>query len=97
MRRQLYFLFLVFLLGGCFPVGRDFPTFPIRDIQPNVSTQTQIFAAFGEPVEKGLDTGFETWTYYHYVYTLGGVQNQKRLHVVFNKDGTVRNYSFSSN
>ncbi len=96
MGKKLYFLLLLLFLFGCVPVGRDFPTVPIKDIQANVTTKNQIFAAFGEPVERGLDTGDETWTYYHYVYTPGGVQTQKRLHVVFNKDGTVRSYSFSS-
>lgn len=89
-------LFLLLFLSGCIPVGRDFPTVPVKDIQPNVTTKPQIFAAFGEPVETGLDSGYETWTYYHYVYTAGGIQTQKRLNVVFNKDGTVRSYSFSS-
>jgi len=96
MGKKLSFLFVVFFLFGCVPIGRDFPTVPIKDIQANVTTQSQIFAAFGEPVERGYDTGDETWTYYHYVYTVGGVQTQKRLHVVFNRDGTVRNYSYST-
>ena len=96
MGKRLSSLFVVFFLIGCVPIGRDFPTVPIKDIQANVTTKNQIFAAFGEPVERGYDTGDETWTYYHYVYTVGGVQTQKRLHVVFNKDGTVRNYSYSS-
>ena len=96
MGKRLLFLFVAFFLFGCVPMGRDFPTVPIKDIQANVTTQSQIFAAFGEPVERGYDTGDETWTYYHYVYTVGGVQTQKRLHVVFNKDGTVRNYSYST-
>lgn len=96
MGKKLCFLFLLCFLFACVPVGRDFPTVPIRDIQSNVTTKNQIFAAFGEPVERGFDTGDETWTYYHYVYTPGGMQTQKRLHVVFNQDGTVRSYSFSS-
>ena len=96
MGKKLYFLFLLVFLFGCVPVGRDFPTVPIKEIQANVTTKNQIFASFGEPVERGFDTGNETWTYYHYVYTVGGIQTQKRLHIVFNQDGTVRSYSFSS-
>jgi hypothetical protein len=90
-------IFCAALASGCIPVGRDFPTVPIKEIQPNVTTQRQVFASFGEPIEKGLDSGYETWTYYRYVYTVGGVQTQRRLHVVFNKDGTVRSYAYSSN
>ncbi|MFQ5851755.1 MAG: outer membrane protein assembly factor BamE [Candidatus Binatia bacterium] len=93
MHRLLYLLFLLFFIWGC--VGRDFPTSPVKDIRPNVTTKQEIFAAFGEPAEKGLDTGYETWTYYR--YTLGQTIGQKRLHIIFNKDGTVRSYAFSSN
>lgn len=96
MAKALSFLFMILFLFGCVPMGRDFPTVPIKDIQANVTTKNQIFAAFGEPLESGYDTGDETWTYYHYVLTVGGVQTQKRLHVVFNKDGTVRSYSYST-
>lgn len=98
MLKRVGFLFLMFFLAGCVVTGRDFPTTPIKDIQPNVTTKSQIFSTFGEPVEKGLDTGLETWTY-HYttVGTGSGGVGQKRLYVVFNKDDTVRSYSFSSN
>ncbi len=95
MRSKFCYLFLFLFLWGCNPYGRDFPTSPIRDIQPNITTRAEIFRAFGEPVEKGVDTGYETWTYYQ--YPLLGGQGQKRLHIVFNKDRTVRSYSFSSN
>ncbi len=95
--RKIWCLFLALTLWGCVPAGRDFPTAPIREIQANVTTRSQIFGAFGEPVEQGVETGgYETWTYYYIVYTLGGVQTRKQLQVTFNKDGTVRSYSFTS-
>ncbi len=94
MRSKFCYLFLMLFLCGCAVMGRDFPTTPVKDIQPNVTTKVDIFKFFGEPVEKGLDTGNETWTYYQYI--LGTGLGQKRLHIVFNKDGTVRSYSFSS-
>ena len=94
MRSKFSYVFLSLLLWGCAVLGRDFPTAPVREIQPNVTTKTDIFKFFGEPVERGLDTGDETWTYYQ--YTVGSGAGQKRLHIVFNKDGTVRSYSFSS-
>ena len=84
-------------LAGCYPVGRDFPTFPIEELRPNVTTKSQVYGAFDEPIERGSDSGFETWTYYHYMWTVTGVQNQKRLHVTFNQNGTLRNYSYSAN
>ena len=88
----LFALVLGAFLWGC--VGREFPTASIKDIQPNVTTRDQVFATFGEPAEKGLDTGLETWTYYR--YTLGQMGG-KQLRVVFNRDGTVKSYSYSAN
>ena len=70
MRKRLHFLFVVFLLAGCIPAGRDFPTFPIEKLQPNVTTKDQVYADFGEPVERGSNGGYETWTYYYYYYVL---------------------------
>jgi hypothetical protein len=96
MGRKLWFLLFFLALLGCFPVGRDFSTFPVSDIRPNGTTKNQIFSSFGEPQERGLDNGSETWTYYYYVWTPAGLQNNKRLHITFNSDGTVRAYSFSS-
>lgn len=96
MRGKLAYLFLFLFLWGCMTVGRDFPATPIRDIQPNVTTQREIFGSFGEPYRKGLDTGYETWTYSFHSYELGQLRESKELYVVFNKDGTVRSYSFTA-
>jgi hypothetical protein len=43
-----------------------------------------------------LDSGHESWTYYYFLYSVLGPQRQKRLHVIFNRDGTLRDYSYSS-
>ena len=96
MRRQVFFLSILVFLAGCYPMGRDFPTVPIEELRPNVTTKSQVYGNFGEPAEKGLENGLETWTYYYYMLTLTGVQNQKRLHVSFNQNGTLRNYSYSA-
>ncbi len=97
MRKNLVFVILFLFLLGCIPVGRDFPTVPVKEIQANVTTKNQIFASFGEPIEQGVETGgYETWTYYHILYTVGGIQTRKQLQVTFNKDNTVRGYSFTT-
>jgi hypothetical protein len=96
MRGRLVLIVLLVILSACFPVGRDFATIPVEKLQPNVTTRDQVYAAFGEPVEKGLDSGNESWTYYYYLYSVVGPQRQKRLHVIFNRDGTVKDYSFSA-
>lgn len=96
MRGKLAGLLLVLFLWGCMIVGRDFPVTPIRTIQQNVTTQRDIFGYFGEPYRRGLDSGYESWTYSFHSYQLGQLQQSKELYVVFNKDGTVRSYSFTS-
>lgn len=98
MRNKSYYLFLFFLLylWGCMTVGRDFPTTPVVHIQQNATTQREIFSLFGEPYRKGIDSGHETWTYSYHTYELGQLKNSRELHVIFNKDGTVRSYAFTS-
>ena len=94
--RKIWYLFLALTLWGCVTYGRDFGTTPVKNIQPNVTTQKEIFSYFGEPVRKGLDSGNETWTYSYHTYQIGQLVDSKELYVVFNKDGTVRSYSFTS-
>jgi len=96
MGSKWVYLLLVLFLWGCMTVGRDFPATPIKNIQQNVTTQREIFGFFGEPYRRGLDTGYETWTYSFHSYELGQLRDSKELYVVFNKDGTVRSYSFTA-
>lgn len=96
MRSIFCYLFLCLFLWGCVSYGRDFATVPVRDIQTNVTTKSEIFGFFGEPVRRGLDSGYETWTYSYHNYELGQLRASKELHIVFNQNGTVRSYSFTS-
>jgi outer membrane protein assembly factor BamE (lipoprotein component of BamABCDE complex) len=95
MLRRLCLLSLVVFLSGCVTVGRDFPTFPMEKLQASVTTKDEVYAAFGEPIDRGTDTGYETWIYHYYVRSIFGRQDEKRLVVIFNRDGTLRHYSFS--
>ena len=94
MGKLLYILFLA--LSGCMALGRDFATTPVRNIQNNITTQNEVFAHFGEPARRGLENGFETWTYSYQYYQLAQLKDSKELHVVFNKDTTVLSYSFTA-
>jgi hypothetical protein len=94
MGKLLYILFLA--LCGCMALGRDFATTPVRNIQNNITTQKEVFANFGEPARRGLENGFETWTYSYQYYELAQLKDSKELHVVFNKDNTVLSYSFTA-
>ena len=96
MARSLRLLFLASLLSGCITLGRDFPSAPVRNITTNTTTQREIFASFGEPDKRGLENGYETWTYSYAYYELGQLREFKELYVAFENDNTVRSYSFNS-
>ncbi|HWP57429.1 MAG TPA: outer membrane protein assembly factor BamE [Candidatus Acidoferrales bacterium] len=83
-------------LSGCVTIGRDFSTAPVTSIKQNVTTQREIFSYFGEPYKKGWEDGYETWSYLYNYWELGQLRESKELTVVFNKDNTVRTYSFNS-
>ena len=87
---------LCLFISGCIYYGRNFATTPVKDIRNNVTTQREIFSNFGEPDRKGLENGLETWTYYYQYYELGQLRDSKELYIVFDKDSTVRSYSFTA-
>lgn len=91
-------LFAAVLCGsGCFTVGKNFSSAPVRKIEKGISTKADIRRLFGEPFRTGLDDGYESWTYVYNRWNLFSTTRSKDLYVVFNKDGTVRTYTFNSN
>ena len=94
MRKLLAVFFLA--IAGCMAVGRDFAAPPVRNIQNNVTTKDDIFTSFGEPVRRGLENGLESWTYSYQKYEFLQLRDFKELHLLFNKDNTVRSYSFTT-
>ncbi len=97
MWSKLGVLLLFLVLSGCVTVGRNFPTAPIASIQRNVTTQREIFNLFGEPFRKGVEGRYETWSYSYQYWEMGQLRQSQDFQVIFNQDGTVNNYSFSSN
>ena len=95
MRAVIGFLLILMFLTGCLYYGRDFVATPVKNIQNNVTNQRDIFNNFGEPYRKGLENGYETWTYSYNYWEFGQLRESRELYVVFNKDNTVRSYSFS--
>jgi len=96
MRRSIAVMMGWLVFSGCLYMGRDFVTTPVKSIENNVTTQREIFGYFGEPIRKGLENGYETWTYSYQYYELAQLRESKELNVVFNKDNTVRSYSFTA-
>ncbi len=95
MWKKLACVIFCLFVSGCIYMGRDFPSAPVKDIANDVTTQKEIFGYFGEPVRRGLENGYETWTYSYQYDELGQLRDFKELYVVFNKDNTVRSYSFT--
>jgi outer membrane protein assembly factor BamE (lipoprotein component of BamABCDE complex) len=85
------------LLLGCLGVGSNFPSAAVTKIEKGVSTKKEIRRMFGEPFRTGVDNNYESWTYVYNRWTPFGKARSKDLYVVFNKDGTVRAYTYNSN
>jgi len=91
-------LCLVLFGGGCFTVGRNFVSTPVKKIEKGVTTKDDIKKWFGDtPFREGLDDGYESWTYLYNRWSPFYQTRSKDLYVIFNKDGTVRSYTFNSN
>lgn len=95
--RALALALLLTAAAGCVTLGENFPSASTAKIEKGVSTKKQIRRAFGEPFRTGVDNGFESWTYVYNRWTPFGKTRSKDLYIVFNKDGTVRAYTFNSN
>ncbi len=96
MLKPVVSFMLALMLAGCLSQGRDFVTAPVKDIVQNVTTQNQIFNYFGEPYQRGLENGYETWTYFYNYWEFVQLKEARELTIAFNKDRTVRSYSFNS-
>ena len=85
------------LLAACFSVGSQFPSAPVGKIEKGVTTKKQVRRMFGEPFRTGVDAGYETWEYNYGRWQIWGTTKSKALMFIFNKDGTVRTYTYTSN
>jgi len=96
MGRLSFLLLGVFFLAGCALSGKNLTEAKVKDIQTSVTTREQILSSFGEPGRKGRDSGFETWRYSYRNLDAEGWVNRD-LYLIFNPDGTVQKYSYTSN
>jgi outer membrane protein assembly factor BamE (lipoprotein component of BamABCDE complex) len=94
--KNLCLLLALLSLSGCITVGKPFPVTHVPSIELNRTTQRDLLAVFGEPHRTGIDDGDVTWTYVHYRLRAFGDQETRDLYLRFNKDGTVKSYSFNS-
>jgi len=83
-------------------VGKNFNVSSVQNIEFNQTTKEDIRKSFGEPTKRGIDNGYETWTYLYEKLHRVSLRNlpklySKELYVVFRMDGTVLSYSYNTN
>jgi len=81
--------------AGCVTVGRDFPGEPVKKVVNGRTTRDEIRATFGEPYQKGIENGKESWTYYKVRYRGSAAIQSKEFYVVFDSRGVVESHSFT--
>ena len=94
-RMRAVFWACLFLIPAC-SVGRDFVFTRIAEIREGVTTKRDLLVRLGDPYQKGLDGGLESWRYF-YATKAGMRDRSKELYILFDKDGTVKSYTFSTN
>ena len=76
--------------------GPGFFRGPGQNHRADVTTQKEMLGYLGEPARKGLENGYETWTYSYQSCEFGQLRDFKELYGLFNRDNTVCNYFFNS-
>jgi len=98
----LTLLAVIFFVACTMQVGKNFDVSSVRNIEFNHTTKKDIRRSFGEPTKRGIDNGYETWTYLYEKLHRKSLLNlpklySKELYVVFRTDGTVLSYSYNTN
>jgi len=86
----------VFLLIGCGTVGKDFPSSKVSHIKEKVTTKSQVLEMFGLPYKEGTQDGYTTWTYQKDTWSAFGKDSSRDLVIMFDKDGVVNAYRYTS-
>lgn len=92
--RAVLFLSILFL-SSCFTTGSNFPS-RTEWIRKNATKKEDAKLVLGQPFAIGSSGGVNTWTYAFYKYQVFGKTFHKELKFYWNKDGSVKYYSFNS-
>jgi hypothetical protein len=82
-------------LGSCVTRGHNFSS-DTSWIASNSTTRKDVKNRLGEPFSVGKSTNGLSWTYGFYKHSLFGQSRNKELKFLWNNDGTVQTYNFSS-
>ena len=95
MLRNFIPLFFCLQMFGCVTRGKNF-TSDTAWLDANKPKTSQVQSIMGPPYKVGSSSGIKTWTYGYYKHQLFGESLTKELKLYWNKDLSLKSYSFSS-
>ena len=90
----IIFLGIIWILGGCGAVGKNFNASDIENIINGTTTQAEIRIMFGEPFKTGIQNSRPVWVYEYNHYHLINDNASKDLIVVFDPNGIVQSHQY---
>ncbi|VAX20319.1 hypothetical protein MNBD_NITROSPINAE01-120 [hydrothermal vent metagenome] len=97
MKKTIIVLALLSLFSaGCVSTGKNFSADATKNIKKNSTTRSQIHGWFGYPYMTGIDNGDTTWIYNYSKSSVAGKVMVKDLYIVFDENGVVKNFTFST-
>lgn len=94
--KKLCVLFFIVFITACGTTGKDFNSNFANYIKNGETTKTELIREIGEPNRKGIENGRELWVYEYNTYKLGE-SFSKDLQIIFDDQGVVKAYNFTSN
>ncbi len=86
---------LLVVAVACVTKGRNFPA-DLSWVKKGETSQQDVLMVLGTPFMVGSSSGVQAWSYGLYHYRIVGRSYVKELKFFWNKDKTVREYSFQS-
>ena len=97
LRKLLILLIgLLFYASACITLGKDFPVSNVPSINVGQTTKSEVRKLFGSPWLSGNQDGDLAWTYGNYNYSVIGDRKAKDLVILFDDNGVVTSYTFST-
>ena len=87
---------LLFYASACITLGKDFPESNVPTIKVGQTTKSEVRKLFGSPWLSGNQDGDLAWTYGNYDYSVIGDRKAKDLVILFDDNGVVTSYTFST-
>ncbi len=96
LRKLNIIICLIFITIACGTTGKDFNSGYTNYIKNGETTKKELVQELGEPNRKGTQNDNEWWIYEYNSYKFGK-NYSKDLQIIFDGQGVVKAYNFSSN